>query len=329
LNQTKEEKGNVRSMGNMLLRKLAESGLILFIILLALFFTVKSEHFLSIKNFLNIFQAVSVLGITAAGMMMIIVSGGIDLSAGSTIAFIGCVQTEIVVRLGVPWYLGILLGLAIGMLCGLFNGFIVTYWKYQPFIATLGTMNVIRGLAYVISSGQSTFLDSKPLEWFGLGRMFGVIPVPVVLLLISFLVVWFIMHYTVFGRYVYSIGGNQEAARLAGISVKLYTMLLYVGTGFLAAVSGLVLLGLSGSSVPSAGENYGMDIVTAVILGGASLKGGKGSIVLTFLGVLTIGIMNNGMTLISVPQYWQIFAKGALLLFAVGLDQIKERVSAG
>lgn len=322
------EKAKVKITGDYLLRKLAESGLILFIALLILFFGIKSEHFFSVRNFMNILQAVSVLGITAAGMMMIIVSGGIDLSAGSTIAFIGCVQTELVVRLGLPWYLGILLGFAIGMLCGLFNGFIITKWKYQPFIATLGTMNVIRGLAYIISSGQSTFLDSKPLEWFGLGRIFGTIPVPVMLLVLSFLVVWVVLKFTVFGRYVYSIGGNPEAARLAGIRVKTYTMLLYVWTGLLASISGLVLLGLSGSSVPSAGENYGMDIVTAVILGGASLSGGKGSIGFTFLGVLTIGIMNNGMTLISVPQYWQIFAKGALLIFAVGLDRIKDTVSA-
>ena len=138
----------------------------------------------------------------------------------------------------------------------------------------------------------------------------------------------FILHFTTSGRYIYSIGDNPEAARLAGISVKKIRLNLYVITGLLAAISGFVLLGLSGSSVPSAGETYGTDIVTAVLLGGASLSGGKGSTLSTFLGVLTIGMMNNGMTLLNVQQYWQIFAKGLLLIFAVGLDRIKERTSS-
>ncbi len=314
------------SLGLYFIRKISEGGLFLFMIVLILFFALKSQYFFSARNFLNVLQSVSVIGITAAGMLMIIVAAGVDLSVGAQMALVGCIQTEIVIEFGLPWYAGILMGMTFGMLCGLLNGLLVTYGDYVPFIATLGTMNVIRGLAYIVSNGQSKYLASPQLEWFGTGRI-GAVSVPVILFVLSFFIVWFLLNFTVLGRYIYSIGGNEEAARFAGIPVKTIKLSLYVFTGFLASISGLVLLGLSGSSVPSAGETYGTDIVTAVLLGGGSLRGGKGNIVTTLLGVLTIGLMNNGMTLLNVQQYWQIFAKGLLLIFAVGLDRIRESTS--
>ena len=147
------------------------------------------------------------------------------------------------------------------------------------------------------------------------------------LFLASFIIAWALLKFTVFGRYVYSIGGKPAASRLAGINVKGNTLILYIITGFLASISGLGLLGIAGSSVPAAGETYGTDIVTAVLLGGASLRGGKGNIVSTFVGVLVIGIMNNGMILLNVQQFWQIFAKGVLMLIAVTLDQLREKTA--
>lgn len=302
-------------------------GLLVFLLLLVVFFSIKSPYFFAFNNFLNILKSVSVIGITAAGIMLIIISGGIDLSTGAQMAFISCFITEIVAEFNVPWPLGMLAACLVGMLVGMVNGMLVTYCRFVPFIATLGTMNIIRGLAYIISNAQSVAISEPHFSWMGTGKILEV-PVPVVLFLLSFVIIWAILKFTVFGRYVYSIGGNRAASRLAGINVRGVTLSLYVITGFLASISGMALLGMAGSSVPSAGETYGTDIVTAVLLGGASLSGGKGNIVFTFIGVLTIGVMNNGMMLLNVPQFWQIFAKGVLMLLAVGLDSLREARTA-
>ena len=298
-------------------------GLLVFLVLLVVFFAIQSPYFFAFNNFLNIFKSVSVIGITAAGIMCIIISGGIDLSTGAQMAFISCFVTEVLAAYNVPWALGMIAACLVGCLVGLFNGVLVTYCRCVPFIATLGTMNIIRGLAYIISNAQSLAISEPHFSWIGTGELLG-IPVPVVLFLLAFIIIWAVLKFTVFGRYVYSIGGNRTASRLAGINVRGVTLSLYVITGFLASISGMALLGMAGSSVPSAGETYGTDIVTAVLLGGASLSGGKGNIVFTFIGVLTIGVMNNGMMLLNVPQFWQIFAKGVLMLLAVGLDSLRE-----
>lgn len=306
---------------------IARGGLLVFLFLLVIFFAFKSPYFFSIKNFINILQSVSVIGITAAGIMLVIISGGIDLSTGAQMAFMGCFIAEIILPSGMPWYLGMLVSMVLGMLVGLINGLLVTAANFVPFIATLAMQNIIRGLAYIISNAQSVYVDEPHFSWMGVGKI-ATIPVPVLLFVAAFVLTWAVLKFTVFGRYVYSIGGNPEASRLAGLRVKPITLSLYVITGFLASISGMVLLGLSGSSVPSAGETYGTDIVTAVLLGGASLRGGKGNIVSTFVGVLVIGVMNNGMILLNIPQFWQIFAKGVLMLIAVTLDRIRETHSA-
>ncbi len=323
--QTKEI--GVKGILQKIVDIVANGGLLVFMVLLVVFFTIQSPYFFSYNNFLNILQSVSVIGITAAGIMLVIISGGIDLSTGAQMAFIGCFIAEVIIGSGIPWYIGMILSCVVGMGVGLINGLLVTYAGFVPFIATLGTMNIIRGAAYIISNAQAVYISDPHFAWMGIGKI-GSIPVPVVLFLTAFIVTWAVLKFTVFGRYVYSIGGNPEASRLAGINVKAITISLYVITGFLASISGMVLSGLAGSSVPVAGESYGTDIVTAVLLGGASLRGGKGNIASTFVGVLVIGIMNNGMTLLSVPQFWQIFAKGVLMLLAVALDQLRERRSA-
>lgn len=309
-----------------IISRIASGGLLIFLVLLVLFFSIQSPYFFNLKNFLNILQSVSVIGITASGIMMVIISGGIDLSTGAQMAFIGCFIAEIVVVRGVHWLIGLIVGMLLGVFVGLINGLLVTYAGFVPFIATLGTMNIIRGLAYIISNAQAIYVAEPHFSWMGIGKLAG-IPVPVILFLVSFILTWALLKFTVFGRYVYSIGGNPEASRLAGINVKGITLVLYMVTGFLASISGMVLIGLAGSSVPAAGETYGTDIVTAVLLGGASLRGGKGNIVSTFVGVLVIGIMNNGMILLNIPQFWQIFAKGVLMLLAVTLDRIRETSS--
>ena len=320
-------KTNSMHYGRKIAKLFAKEGLLVFFFASILIFTILSPYFFSIKNFLNVLLSVSVLGITAPGIMMIILSGGIDLSVGAHMALVGCIQTLFLYTYGIPWYYSLLIGLAISCLIGLITGLLVTYGGMLPFIATLGMMNVLRGTAYIISNAQGVYLDNEYIKWLGIHR-FGDVPVAGIVMLVIFLIIWILLRKTVFGRYVYAIGGNTVSARLAGINVKKITLILYVICSALAFISGIVMLGLAGSSIPAAGESYALDIVTGVLLGGASLRGGKGSVPRTLLGMLVIGIINNGMALLNVPQYWQIFAKGLVLIFAISLDKLRNYAEA-
>jgi ribose/xylose/arabinose/galactoside ABC-type transport system permease subunit len=256
-------------------------------------------------------------------MTVVVVAKGLDLSVGSTMALAGSMETLVAVTYGLPWWAGLLSGLLVGLLVGVVNSLLITRVKISPIITTLGTMGIVRGTAFVITNGQSIFIQSPPLEWIGLGRVLG-IPVPVIIMIAIFSLFWWVCRFTVFGRYIYSIGGNAVASRLAGIRVNRIVAILYIVTGGLSALSGMVIVGFSATSLPSAGAGYELDIITAVLLGGASLEGGEGSVWRTLLGVVIIGIINNGMALLNVPPYWQILSKGALLLLAVAADKLKQ-----
>lgn len=239
-------------------------------------------------------------------------------------ALAGSIEAGLVMQQGQPWYLGLLAGLFVGVIVGLLNGVIITRLKIMPIIVTLGTSSIARGAAYIYTEGNTVFVQNQGLEWAGVGRIAGV-PVPVVLMLLTFVGLWCVLRFTVFGRYIYSIGGNPIASRLAGISVDRYTLAVFVFSGLMAGLAGIVLVGLTATAMPSVATGYELDVVTAVLLGGASLRGGEGSIWGTLIGVLIIGIINNGMALLNVPPYWQILAKGVLLLGAVALDALRKR----
>jgi len=304
-------------------KKLLNAGLIIFLFVTIAFFAIASPHFLAFNNFMNILLSVSIIGITAPAMTVVVVAKGLDLSVGSTMALAGSMETLVAVTYGLPWWAGLLSGLLVGLLVGVVNSLLITRVKISPIITTLGTMGIVRGTAFVITNGQSIFIQSPPLEWIGLGRVLG-IPVPVIIMIAIFFLFWWVCRFTVFGRYIYSIGGNAVASRLAGIRVNRVVDILYIVTGGLSALSGMVIVGFSATSLPSAGAGYELDIITAVLLGGASLEGGEGSVWRTLLGVVIIGIINNGMALLNVPPYWQILSKGALLLLAVAADKLKK-----
>ncbi len=305
-------------------QRMLDASLIIFAIILCIVFSVLSPYFLDVKNFMNILISVSMVGVIATGMTLIIIARGIDLSVGSTMAVAGCIETMIVANLKMPWWTAMLGALAAGLAIGLLNGVLVTRFRIVPFIATLGTMNMVRGLAYIVTNGQAIYTSNEMVEFVGAGRIAGV-PLPAIILISCFLVMWWFTRFTVYGRYVYSVGGNRAASRLAGINVDRVNALLFTVTGGLAALAGIIMIGLSSTSMPSAGDGYNLDVITAVYLGGNSSEGGEGSLWRTLLGVMIIGVINNGMALLSVQPYWQTFAKGCLLVVAVIFDLLRRK----
>jgi len=317
---------NVKSSKVQAIRqRMLDSVLILFAVGLVIYFSFASQYFLSLKNFMNILSSISVVGIIATGMTLVMITRGIDLSVGSIIALSGCVSALLIVNYSVAWPIAILLTLFIGVVVGAFNGFLITKFNVVPFIATLGSMNIFRGIAFILTNGQAIYVPNKVISYMGTGKLFGLIPVPALIMIFFFVVTWVITRFTVFGRNVFAVGGNSVASRLAGIDVKKLTLVLYIITGALAAISGLVMTGLTSTAMPSAGDGYNLDTITAVYLGGNSASGGEGSVWRTFMGILIIGILNNGMALLSVQSYWQTFVKGCLLIAAVVFDMLRRR----
>jgi len=304
--------------------RMLDASLVIFAVILCVVFSIWSPYFFAFRNFMNILIAVSMIGVIATGMTVVIIAKGIDLSVGSTMAVAGCIETMLIANMKLPWWVGMSGALGAGLLIGLFNGILVTRFRIVPFIATLGTMNMVRGLAYIVTNGQAIYTSNPQVEFLGAGRIMG-IPVPALILICCFVVMWWFTRYTVYGRYVFSVGGNRTASRLAGINVERIEILLFTVTGGLSALAGMIMIGLSSTSMPSAGDGYNLDVITAVYLGGNSSEGGEGSLWRTMLGVMIIGIINNGMALLSVQPYWQTFAKGCLLVVAVIFDRFRRR----
>lgn len=315
---TKEERRN------LIRKRILDYALIIFAIVMCIGFSFASKYFFSLKNFMNILSSVSVVGIISTGMTLVMITQGIDLSVGSIVALTGCVSALMVMKYHLPWFLAVPVTLLIGLLVGALNGTLITVFNVVPFIATLGSMNIIRGIAFILTNGQAIYVSDKVLSYFGTGKIAGIVPFPGVVMLILFVLFWYISKETIYGRNIYAVGGNREASRLAGINTKAIMFSLYVLTGVLSAVSGLVMTGLTSTAMPSAGDGYNLDVITAVYLGGNSASG-EGSVWRTLLGVVIIGILNNGMALMSVQSYWQTFFKGCLLILAVVMDMIRRK----
>ena len=284
-------------------------------------FAVLSPYFLLVQNFKNIGLAISIIGISAIGATIIIVSGGIDLTVGSMIG-LSVITVGALLTAGVPVIPAMLLTLLMGCLVGGINGLLIVKGRINPLIATLGMMSIIRGFAFVYSGGISHAIVSDEYGLLGRGRLVGV-PVPIIAMLALYVIVWAIMKYTNFGHYVYAIGDNASACRLAGVDVNKWRYVVYVIGAAFAAVAGMFLASLMQASLPQAGNGYELSIIAAVILGGTSLSGGVGSVFGTLLGVLIMGTLDNGFTLLNVPAFYQMIAKGAVLIFAVFIDQLR------
>ncbi len=289
-------------------------------------FSVLSDVFLTYDNLSNVLRQVSMLGIAAVGMTFVILTGGIDLSVGSVVALTG-----VLTALGLKAGLGIVPSCAIGLagaaVVGLVNGVAVTQFGIPALIATLATLSAVRGLTYIVSGGLPIF--GFPAEFNVLGRgMLGVIPVPVLILFIFLLIGWIVVNRTQFGRRLYAIGGNIEAARLSGVPVARNVLITYMLSAVFAGCAGIVILSRLNSAQPNNATGFELDVITAVVLGGISIAGGQGRFIGVVFGVLVIGVLNNGLVLLNVQDYYQMVIKGAVLMFAVGLDQYSSNSNA-
>ncbi|CAN5494037.1 hypothetical protein BH24CHL9_BH24CHL9_14070 [soil metagenome] len=296
-------------------------GLLVALALIFVALSISTPYFFTPDNLLNIAKAVTVVGIASAGESIVIISGGFDLSVGSTMAAAGMLAAWLL-ESGAPIPLAFVTAIGLGVLIGVVNGTIISYFRINPLITTLGTLAIVRGLAFVISGGREIVISDPAWLELGTGVWLG-IPIIFVFALTTFVVIGWSMPRTPFGRYVYAIGSNIRAARLAGIAVDRWRLVFYIVCGATAALSGLVLTARTGSARPSAAVGFELDVITAVILGGASLSGGRGTVWGTLVGLVLIGVINNGLTLAQVPAFWQQVVKGVILLSAVLYDELR------
>ncbi|CAM04846.1 monosaccharide ABC transporter substrate-binding protein (CUT2 family) /monosaccharide ABC transporter membrane protein (CUT2 family) [Saccharopolyspora erythraea NRRL 2338] len=295
---------------------------------LAVLLAVLSPDFLTANNLLNVGVQASVVAVLAFGMTFVIVSGGIDLSVGSVAGLSGIVTGWAVAGAGLPLWLAIPVGLAAGAAAGLLSGVLITAGRVPPFIATLAMLSVARGLALVLADGRPISLDGWLAE-LGSGELFGFLPYPVLVMLAIGLLTAFVLRRTYAGRAMYAIGGNAEAARLSGIKVSRQKLLIYALSGLFAAVAGILLAARLASAQPEAGSGYELDAIAAVVIGGASLAGGVGSALGTFVGALVLAVLRNGLNLLDVSAFWQQVAIGAVIAVAVLFDTLRQRRRTG
>lgn len=298
-------------------------GLILLIIVVSIL----NPSFLDLSNLLNLLRQISINGLIAFGMTFIILTGGIDLSVGSILA-LSSAFIALMITSGVDPIIALIIGVLIGFVLGAVNGLLVTKGNMAPFIATLATMTIFRGLTLVITDGNpiTNLGDSYLFQLFGKGYFIG-IPVPAVTMIIVFVILLILLQKTTFGRHTYAIGGNEVAAKISGIKVNKIKILIYGISGLMSALAGGILTSRLNSAQPTAGTSYELDAIAAVVLGGTSLTGGKGRIVGTLIGVLIIGVLNNGLNLLGVSSFYQQVVKGVVILIAVLIDRKKIRES--
>ena len=303
---------------------LQSQGLLLILAGLMLFFSFRSPFFFATSNLFNVTASSTVLAIMAAPQTFLIVSGGFDVSVGATIA-ISTVSLGLLLEAGVPMPVAIAVVLAIGLAVGATNASLVVLLKVNPLIATLGTMSIFTGLAHFLSSGQTDVVRSDFLRWITATKV-GVVPFLVFLFLGVYVISVVLERRTVLGRWIYAIGGNAEAARLAGLPIRRVQFALYIASGLSAAVGGVLLTGILQAASPRVGVTFLLSVVTAVILGGASLSGGRGTIIGTLLAVAILGVLQNGFSLLLLPSSVQTIALGVALITAVVFDGMVRRL---
>ncbi|CAD6555777.1 Ribose import permease protein RbsC [Paraburkholderia hiiakae] len=297
------------------------------LLIIAVALSIVSRDFLTLDNLLNVMRQASINALIAFGMTLVILLGGIDLSAGSVLA-LSSVIIATLLSAGTPAIVATLAGLVAGGLMGFANGLVISKGKVAPFIATLGSMTVLRGLALVVSNGSpiSSF-NSDFFSLLGGGYVARLVPIPVVLMLVMFGVFWVLLRKTVFGRHIYATGGNAESAKLSGVKVDRIQLWVYTIAGVMSALAGVVLTSRLNSAQPTAGTGYELDAIAAVVLGGTSLTGGRGWIFGTLVGALLIGVLNNGLNLLDVSSFYQQVIKGIVILLAVLIDRANKKSS--
>lgn len=298
--------------------------MMLFVLIVVIaIFSILNKNYLTYANMSNILMAASTIGLLAIGETFLIIAGHVDLSCAN-IAAMFAVITAIMINAGVPWLLTIVIVVACSTVAGLVNSCLVNVFGLQPFIATLAMSNVFSGVAYLACSGKSLPVGDKAFNAIGSMRILG-IPFPAILMVVCFVIFGFILARTVFGRSVYMVGGNPEAARLAGLNPKKVSTVLYVLSAMVAAFAGVLMTAKMHSGQPSAGSGAEFDAITAAILGGVAFTGGTGNLAGCFIGLLIMQCFNNGLTVVNVSSFWQIVAKGLLLIAALIFDFFRRK----
>ena len=292
-------------------------------IFLVIFPTTRTT-FLTTKNVFNILRQNASNLFLATGMTMVIILGGIELSVGSVIALSGCVAAGCVVFLGLPEVVGFLAGILVGALVGMFNGFVICKTEIPPFIVTLASMNIAKGIALVYTTGAPIRCMTDAFKFPGAGYV-GPVPTPVILMIIIFIIACFIVNRTQLGRHIYAVGGHAQAAKFSGINVSKVKFIVYTYTGVMAGIAGIVIASRLYSGQPTAGDGAEMDAIASVVVGGTSMSGGSGRLGGTLIGVLIIGVLNNGLNLMGVDSNWQYIVKGLVILLAVYVDFIRNK----
>jgi ribose/xylose/arabinose/galactoside ABC-type transport system permease subunit len=313
-----------RQLGELVGRSGLIVGFILIVVLLAL----ARPAFMRPANLINIVRQVSVNGMLAIGETFVIILGGIDLSVGSVIALAGVLAAGLQSYYNLPMAVVVpavfIVPILVGCVIGLINGWAVTRFRIPAFVMTLGMMTMVRGFALLYTSGQSIYGLPDWFKWIGQGDLLGV-PVPVIILAVVAIAGYVVLIHTSFGQYIYAIGGNEEGARLSGVRTRSVKLWAFVICGACASLAGVVLACRLNAGEAIAGQGYELDAIAAVVIGGTSLMGGRGSVIGTILGALVIGVINNGLNLLNVPSYWQLVAKGFIIVVAVIADQLKTR----
>lgn len=304
-------------------RLIRKMGPLLGLLLLGIILTFLSDRFLSVNNLLNVARQVSINAIISVGMTLVILTGGIDLSVGSILALAGSITAGLMAG-GTTMVVALIAGIAIGSLLGIVNGLLVTKGKIPPFIATMGMMTIARGFTLVYTEGRPITGMEGAFRFLGGGYVAG-IPFPVILMAVIFAVAYFVLKRTCFGRYIYAIGGNEEAARLSGIRTDRVVVAVYTLAGLFAGLGGIIMASRLNSAQPTAGVGFELDAIAAVVLGGTSLSGGIGTIGGTLIGALIIGVLDNGLNLLNVSSFYQQVAKGLVILLAVLLDRKRNK----
>lgn len=308
---------------NMQIFKVMKSyGLLIAFVLLCILLAILSPAFLRWTNILNVVRQSSIYGIMALGMTYVILTGGIDLSVGSILAVSGMLAAgTLKADAGVAAAIAVALG--VGIVFGLINGLLITIGKITPFVVTLGMMSIARSLTLIYSRGHPISGFSESFRFLGGGSILG-IPFPILFFITSVFLAWLILEQTRLGRYTYAIGGNEETVKLSGINVSFYKTMVYVISGITAAISALILTSRLNSAGPTAGIGYELDVIAAVVIGGTSLSGGRGSVWGTLLGALLIALINNGMNLLGISPHFQQLVKGIIIVSAVILDRLRK-----
>ncbi|NLZ61509.1 MAG: ABC transporter permease [Acholeplasmataceae bacterium] len=303
-------------------------GMLWVLLLFCLILSIVSDSFLTFNNWQNLIRQVCVNGILALGMTFVILTGGIDLSVGPLCAVSGVVAAKYMVdHPEAPIIIPILLAFAVCMIFGIFYGSIISWSGLPPFVVTLAVMQIARGLALAYTDGKPIIIKNQMFRFLGQGKLFEVIPIPVIFFLVIFLYSLFIQRNTKFGRYIYAIGGNEAAAKASGVNVKKYRTLVYIQSACFVSIAGILLAARTQSGQPAVGTSYECDAIAAVVIGGTSMSGGIGGVEGTLIGILIIGVINNGLNLMGVSSHYQTVAKGLIILIAVLVDVITKKAN--